>query len=146
MHSWRCVHFFIFLRVLTLECHHLQYSGRLIKNGDYNETVINLKRGNRIPSKKRKYISVARFIEFIYLSCFRNLLQAEFHYKVRPYGILLNLIFFSPSNPFHKRFNFIYQPITSKKRKQKCRFEKNKLRLYTISPINQIIKYSATGQ
>lgn len=113
MHSWRCVHFFIFLRVLTLECHHLLYRGRLIKNGDYNETVINLKRGNRIPSKKYPLTTFDSSNLLIYLV---SGIYFKRNFIIRYVHMVFcsTWFFFSSSNPFHKRFNFIYQPITSK--------------------------------
>lgn len=123
MHSWRCVHFFIFLRVLTLECHHLQYSGRLIKNGDYNETVINLKRGNRIPSKKENiYLLLDSSNLFIYL-------VSGIYFKRNFIIRYVHMVFCSTWFFSHLLIHFINALILSTnrlqaKRKQKCRFEK----------------------
>lgn len=145
MHSWRCVHFFIFLRVLTLECHHLQYSGRLIKNGDYNETVINLKRGNRIPSKKENiYLLLDSSNLFIYL-------VSGIYFKRNFIIRYVHMVFCSTWFFSHLLIHFINALILSTNRLQAKNGSKNvdlkkKLRLHTIWPINQIIKYSATGQ
>lgn len=144
MHRWRCVHFFIFLRALTLECHHLLYRGRLIKNGDYNVTVINLKSGNRIPSKKYLLTTLDSSNLFIYLV---SGIYLKRNFIIR----YVHMVFFFTWFFSHPLIHFTNALILSTNRLQakteaKLSIWKKIAPAHIILSINQVIKHCATGQ